>query len=81
VVFSASSGEQTASPYHAQKHGIFTYFLLKKLQETNGAVKFGELDSYLRNEVGISSIRINGKVQDPVTTVSPQINQLWEIPV
>ena len=78
VVFSASSGEQTASPYHAQKHGIFTYYLLKKLQETNGAVSFGELDSYLRNQVGISSIKVNGKVQDPVTNVSPQISQLWK---
>jgi len=31
VVFSASTGEQTALPYHDEKHGMFTYFLLKKL--------------------------------------------------
>lgn len=78
VVFSASSGEQTASPYHAQKHGIFTYYLLKKLKESNGAVNYGELDSYLRNQVGISSIRVNGKVQDPVTTASPDLSQQWK---
>jgi uncharacterized caspase-like protein len=78
VVFSASSGEQSASPYHAQKHGIFTYYLLKKLQETKGTVSFGELDSYLRNQVGISSIRVNGKVQDPVTTASPDLIQQWK---
>ena len=78
VVFSASSGEQTALPYKEKQHGMFTYFLLKKLQETNGAVTYGELDSYLRNQVGISSIRINGKVQDPVTTASPKISEYWE---
>jgi len=78
VVFSASSGEQTASPYHDQKHGIFTYYLLKKLQETKGTISFGELDTYLRNQVGISSIRVNGKVQDPVTTASPDIGQQWK---
>lgn len=78
VVFSASMGEQTALPYHDQKHGMYTYFLLKKLQETKGLVSFGELDNYLRGQVGISSLRINGKIQDPVTTVSPQISTQWE---
>lgn len=78
VVFSASSGEQSALPYHNQKHGMFTYYFLKKLQESKGEVTFGELDSYLRNQVGINSIKINGKVQDPVTSVSSQINQVWK---
>ncbi|MCD8237395.1 MAG: leucine-rich repeat protein [Prevotellaceae bacterium] len=31
VVFSAASGEQTAHPYKEKGHGLFTYFLLKKL--------------------------------------------------
>jgi hypothetical protein len=78
VVFSASTGEQTALPYHDEKHGMFTYFLLKKLQETSGEVTFGELDSFLRGQVGITSLRVNGKTQDPVTTVSPQMNQGWK---
>jgi hypothetical protein len=78
VVFSASTGEQTALPYHNEKHGLFTYFLLKKLQETGGAVTFGELDSYLKNQVGIYSLRVVGKTQDPVTTVSPLMSRLWK---
>lgn len=78
VVFSAASGEQSALPYHEEQHGIFTYYLLKKLKETEGKVSFGELDRYLRNEVGIGSIRINGMVQDPVTNVSPAIENKWE---
>ena len=78
VVFSASTGEQTALPYHNEKHGLFTYFMLKKLQESGGAVPFGELDRYLKNQVGIHSLRVIGKTQDPVTTVSPQMSQLWK---
>jgi hypothetical protein len=78
MVFSASTGEQTALPYHEEKHGMFTYFLLKILQETKAGITFGELDNYLRNQVGINSLRVNGKVQDPVTTVSPYIKQNWE---
>lgn len=78
VVFSASTDEQTALPYPSQKHGMFTYFLLKKLQETKGSVTFGDLDSYLRKNVGVTSLRVNGKVQDPVTSVSPSVQGQWE---
>jgi hypothetical protein len=35
VIFSACSAEQTSLPYSEKTHGLFTYFLLKKLQETN----------------------------------------------
>ena len=31
VVFSAASGDETAMAYKAKSHGLFTYFLLKKL--------------------------------------------------
>jgi hypothetical protein len=32
VVFSAAQGDETAYPNNDEKHGMFTYFLLKKLQ-------------------------------------------------
>ncbi len=78
VVFSASTEDQSALPYHEQKHGLFTYFLLKKLKESNGTVTFGQLDSYLKEKVGITSIRVNGKIQDPVTTASSKAMESWE---
>ncbi|MCK4406359.1 MAG: caspase family protein, partial [Bacteroidales bacterium] len=34
IVFSASSGDQSSLPYKEKQHGMFTYFLLKKLQST-----------------------------------------------
>jgi len=77
VVFSASSGEQTASPYHDQKHGMFTYFLLKKIQESNGTVTFGTLDEYLKSNIGLKSLQENGKSQDPTTITSPLIQETW----
>ena len=31
IVFSAASDDQTAFPYKEKGHGLFTYYLLKKL--------------------------------------------------
>ena len=36
LVISAAQGNETAYPYREKRHGLFTYFLLKKLQETKG---------------------------------------------
>jgi len=68
VVFSAASGRQSAIPYREMGHGLFTYFLLKKLRETLGKVTAGDLWDYLQQNVGRRSAVI-GKVQTP--TVSP----------
>ncbi|MBV5313666.1 MAG: caspase family protein [Prolixibacteraceae bacterium] len=78
IVFSASSGEQSALPFDAQKHGLFTYFLLKKLKETNGTVTYSELAKYLKTNVGVEALRVNGKSQDPDIQVSPTYSENWE---
>ena len=78
VVFAASQGDQVALPYHDQKHGLFTYFLLKKLKESsNGKLNYKTLDEYLKKMVGIESIRI-AKEQDPIVHFSPKISNEWE---
>ena len=77
VVFSASSGDQSALPYHQQGHGIFTYHLLKKLQESKGKVSMGELADYITNEVSIQSININEKEQDPTVNTSEKVINDW----
>jgi len=77
VVFTASTAEQSSLPYHDKQHGIFTYYLLKKLQETNGETTLGELDEYLRQEVSIRSPLINAKDQNPQTLVSPTLGDEW----
>jgi hypothetical protein len=77
VVFSASSGEQSALPYSQKQHGMFTYFLLKKLQERKGIVSYGELSEYIKNQVQLNSIKINNKDQNPQTLFSPEISDTW----
>lgn len=78
IVFAAAQGEQTALPYHEEKHGLFSYFLMKKLQESSGSATFGEMSEYLKEWVGIEAIRVNGKPQDPDVLVSPSINDQWK---
>jgi hypothetical protein len=78
VVFSAASENQTSLPYSEKKHGIFTYYLLKKIEETGGLVTYKELSDYVTEQVGIKSYLINNKKQIPETNASPEINGLWQ---
>ena len=71
VVFSACTGNETAYPYKNQKHGLFTYFLLKKLQEDKGKSTYKKLAEYISTNVKQQSIRLNGKLQTP--TVQSQL--------
>jgi hypothetical protein len=77
VVFAATSEEQTALPYTQEQHGLFTYFLLRKIQETKGNVTYNELDEYLQRNVSIESLRVNRKDQKPNTIVSADIKNTW----
>lgn len=78
VVFSAASGDETAFPYSAKGHGLFTYYLLKKLQETKGDVSLGELESYISENVKQQSVVINRKVQTPTATPSTSLAAGWK---
>ena len=78
VVFAATGVSQAAEPYTEKKHGMFTYFLLKKLKETKGNISYQELDEYLKSEVGITSLNVNRKAQDPQTEFSKDLNENWK---
>jgi hypothetical protein len=77
VVFSASNGNQSSLPFHKEKHGMFTYHLLKKLQESKGKVSLGELSSYLKKEVSIKSLIINEQDQEPIINFSQEVKNYW----
>jgi hypothetical protein len=77
VVFSATTADQTALPYKDKSHGMFTYFLLKKLQESQGQCTYSELFNYLSKNVGDSSLRINRKEQSPEVNTAPQVQNVW----
>ena len=78
VVFSAATDEQTAFPYAEKGHGMFTYFLLKKLRETKGDVSLGELSNYIKDEVTKQAIVVNGREQTPVVRYSQTVGNSWE---
>ncbi len=79
VVFSASTGEQSSLPYKEKQHGMFTYFLLKKLQESKGNVTYDELSNYIKTEVQLNSVKINSKDQNPQTLTSPSLSDEWKM--
>ena len=79
IVFSAASGKETAWPYNEKGHGLFTYFLLKKLRESNGEATLGELDSYIQKYVkrSIMDLGYDAKMQTPKATASPALANSW----
>ena len=78
VVFSAAQGDETAYPYQEKGHGLFTYFLLKKLQESKGDVTLGELSFYITTSVRQQSIVVNGKSQTPEVIPSATLFDKWQ---
>lgn len=68
VVFSAAQGDETAYVYQDKSHGMFTYFLLQKLQETKGNVSYGELSDFIKEKVVYESLLENSKSQTPLTS-------------
>ena len=78
IVFSAAQGNETAYPYDKHRHGMFTYYLLKKLQESKGDVTMSELRDYVVKNVTQQSVVENNKMQTPSVTPAPVVKDTWE---
>ncbi len=78
IVFAASSGNQESLPYKEKKHGLFSYYLIKKLQESKGEVNYGELAEYLTKEVPFTAVDKNSKEQTPIISISSGIENVWK---
>ncbi|MGV8091355.1 MAG: caspase family protein [Mangrovibacterium sp.] len=76
LIITSSSGTETSAPYHEKQHGLFTYFLLKKLQQTEGKMTLGELTDFITKEVTRESYLRNDP-QNPTIIFSPQITDDW----
>ena len=79
VVFTAATDKQTAYPYEEKGHGMFTYYLLKKLCDTKGDCTLGELGSYICDEVAKQAVVTNGKEQTPVVLTSAGVTDSWRM--
>ncbi|MCM1336151.1 MAG: caspase family protein [Candidatus Amulumruptor caecigallinarius] len=77
VVFSATSGDEAAYSYKDEEHGLFTYFLLKKMQESKGNVSLGALADYLTKKVSLQSRLINNNPQTPTVNVAQAMEEKW----
>jgi len=78
IVFSSSSSEQSSLSYAEKNHGMFTYFLLKKIQETKGELTYSELFDFLNEKIPVESLLVNSKEQNPVINTSQDILETWK---
>lgn len=77
IIFSSASNNQKSWPLKEKKHGLFTYYLLKKLQDTKGETTMGELSSYITDNVSNKSAYFDMQ-QTPVIKVSSELMQTWK---
>lgn len=77
VVLTAASGTETALSYDEKAHGLFSYYLCKKLQDTRGNVTLGDLYDYVKREVSRKSTVVFGKPQTPHVSFSGSMGNKW----
>lgn len=77
VVFTSSSGEESSGVYREKQHGYFTWFILKKLQETKGELTYLDMKNYLISNV-LRETTLISKPQTPQVLVSPSVQIEWE---
>jgi hypothetical protein len=65
LILSASSNDQMAKAFFDKKHGLFTYYILLKLQSSKGNTTVLELFDFVKTNVSEKSILINGSLQTP----------------
>ena len=57
---------------------MFTYFLLKKIQETKGNVTLNDLSNYIITNVTQQSVVVNKKSQTPQINLSDKVQNKWQ---
>ena len=78
VVFTAAQGNETAQGYAEEGHGLFTYYLLKELQGSQGSISFGDLSDNISSQVSRKALEMKlRKKQTPSTKPSENIADKW----
>ncbi len=76
VVFSAAAYDKTAFAFEEQRHGFFTYFILKELKKHKGDINYYDLFNSVDMEVQKESA-LQGKLQEPQATPGGKIKESW----
>jgi hypothetical protein len=78
VVFTATNSDESSLPWKEKNHGMFTYLLLKNIQQTKGKISYEDLFTKLKTEVSLNAIKVNSKSQTPNLLTSNQIADNWK---
>ncbi len=78
IVFSAAQGNETAQGYPEEGHGLFTYYLLKEMQASNGYISYGDLSDRITTNVSRQALQLKmQKKQTPATRFSEKATEYW----
>jgi hypothetical protein len=78
IVMTATSSTQRSMPYHDKSHGLFTYYLLKTLKDSQPGVSISDLFKEVSASVRMKSVLINNSEQTPELLNGTGISQDWE---
>lgn len=80
VVFSAAQGNETAQGYPEEGHGLFTYYLLKELRDSDGMIQLGRLADAVTTNVSQKAPQMKmRKKQTPSTNATSTIEDRWRM--
>ena len=77
VTFYAAGENEAALPYPKMRHGLFTYFLLKALQQHPEEISFGALFDFISENVRTVAEQLYGVVQRPQVWSSEWDGEAW----
>lgn len=77
VVLASSSNDESSGVFQEKQHGYFTYFLLKKLQETRAHCTLEELFEYVGRNV-LKESTLSGKKQTPTVIIGNAVMDEWK---
>lgn len=78
VIMTATSSTQRSMPYHDKSHGLFTYYLLKTLKDSQPGISVKELFDEVSTSVRMKSVLINNAEQTPELLNGEGISLGWE---
>ncbi len=77
VVFASSTGDESSGPYYDKQHGLFTFFLLEKINLTRGNLTYKELADHLKSIVPKEAVLVNNKKQTPQVLIGKEAEEQW----
>lgn len=75
ILMTSSSGNESSIVDDQNQHGLFTYHLLKRLQEAKGEISIEALFNLVRKDVALTAIKKLNKIQTPSILVGKEIEQ------